>query len=294
MIYEIARDRRDEDGDEPIGRLQLLALGDGSLRLRRTDGRETSCAEADLAAAIAANPDLHSISPYDVTQLRGRPDVVDRLPLLLRMQDGGHPPESYEVFVDDGRWDERWDVLETTEGLRLIPDGYNLEDTSVLADRWIEVRLVETADRASASFAGQLGLITPSVIAGLYVHDGDTQLAVFSRDDDVEAVTNWLVRGGFRPDSHPDDRDRRAMLVRLFVDAASSNASGVTISGERLAASVAARPDTFGANSTAEWSMTLSLGAEIISAVLGRVGRLDACLADIVAAPRNETRSSSG
>jgi hypothetical protein len=287
-IYEIARYREGADG-ELIERVQLLLLSDGSLRLQYADGQERLCAGDDACSVIAAEPDLNGVRADEVTRIQGRPDVLERLPLLLRGRDDDFPegvddsPWAYNAYVDD----ERWGALPTTDGLRMFPTGgYAMEFEPFFKTDWASISFIETASRTSGYFTGRLGLITPAVVADFYDPDeDDNALTIFPRGDDAQTVTDWLLYGGFSSDFYrADDFAGLAMLAQLFVEAALPvEPSG---SGDRLAAGNAYE-DTVGASPSAEWSMWISLDDDVIQGVLARLSDLNARLADIVTGALN-------
>ncbi|MBS9532862.1 hypothetical protein KIH27_04580 [Mycobacterium sp. M1] len=243
-IYEIARYRRGEDSDGLSGRRQLITGADGSLAVRHGDGRVSPCPQHSAAAAIAADPGLHGIDPIEVTEICGRRDVLDELPLLLRMLDEAHPPESYEVYVED----DRWDVLETVDGPRAFPEGYAIAGSGTLPDEWVAVRWADPSGAVKPVAVGRLGLVTPAVVADVCVAGrDDPRIAIAARGDDAGAVAGWLLHGGFASTVRAEP-DMPAALIGLFAAAAAG-----------------------GTHAFAELSMALSLGDDVVRDVLGRV-----------------------
>lgn len=236
--YEIARYRRAEHSDGLIDRHRVIRRADGSLAVSSADGRECPCPQRGVDEVIAADPALHRVNPIEVTEVQGSPEVLDGLPLLLRVADEGHPPESYEVLVGD----EPWDVLETTDGLRLVPDGYLIADRGTLPEPWVQIDCADAPTPKTC--VERLGLVTPAVVAAVAIsHSGDQRLTVTARGDDVETVVDWLRR------DRPGAGWPAETLLRHFADAA----QGRAIDG------------------SSGWSMTLSLGAEVVRGVLDRV-----------------------
>lgn len=297
IVCEVARYRRQGDAEELAEQVRLI-LDDETLHLSYHDGRGTSCDDSDPCEVIATEPDLHQVRVGQVTRIQGYPEVIERLPLLLRVTVASATPDSAEAItdanIDDAEdcdlyvSDQWWAPWQTTEGLRFCPTGAFVTDSPDLSPAWVQISFIETASRTSGYFTGQLGLITAAVVADIYDPDEDaTVVTLSSRADDAQTVANWLLHGGFSRDFYGGDSDGMAMLTQLFVDAALHPDGYDRINGDDLAAGITQYAEGFGSSPTAEWGMSLNLDDAVIHKVLDLLSETDPQLADIVTAARD-------
>jgi len=298
LVYEVARYVRVGDTDELVDQIRLI-LDDGTPRLTYTDGSDRSCDREDLCAVVAAEPDLHGVRVDHVTRIHGRPEVIERLPLLLRAFAAPtaaaaehasastpddvsiHEAENCELYVSD----EWWAPFQTTDGVRFVPTGGFVGESPILLHEWVGVSFIETASRTSGYFTGELGLITAAVVADIYDPDEDDNVITLSpRGNDAQTVVNWLLHGGFSSDFYSGDNDGLAMLTQLFVDAALRPDRCDRIAGEDLAAGITKYVEGGGATPTAEWAMGAHLDRAVVDGVLELLSQTDPQLADIVTA----------
>jgi len=207
FIYRIDRDGVDSEigAENLIGRTELVAH-EGVLAVRYPDGTERNVTGSDVRTIVASDPALHVINT-DSTSIYGRREVLDHLPLLLQVGDDRH-------YVEIDGWECA--VLETTDGWRVVEEGYRIDNDLVLPVEWAAVSFIEEASRTSGTTSGRLGLITPAVVADFYYDDdgGGRILTLSPRGDDAATLRNWLVSGPFTESFYgSEDHDGRALLT---------------------------------------------------------------------------------
>lgn len=315
----------DDNEDENFGsvvevteRVQLRARH-GALSYVVDDGPEVPCAVKTAEEAIASTPVLNEVQPDQITAITARPEVTQLLPFLLvptgnwgeyyesrwtdEMDDhlseetsSALPHDIYRVlYVNESRW-RMW---HTDVGDRFLPGS---EYEIAFESDWAYASLYEVAEMNSGMNRNTLGLVTGAVVAevdapdtdGIYPEEGSTTIRLLRWSGEPHAaaqlLADWVMSGPvefFFYDNNGTEADPK-YLIQLFIKAAVSEDHSAVASAEELVESTGYELGFFDRSpATTQFTMSLSVGQEVMDATLDLVAAADPEYRDMILAARN-------
>jgi len=215
--YEIARFASAADAT-PLERIRLLSR-DGALMLRGTDGDETQCSGADIAAVISSTASLREIHGGKENRIDCSLDVAAQLPFLLEPL--WHSGNYDDIFAEING--ATWMAYPTLDESYVMLPGWDPYEAPEMNPCWAELYVEEGERRPLIGWAA-IGLVTAGVAVEYARHDfcgmgGRSAVAITQFDDFATVFVDWLLNTALLKELWEGDPAPHIPAAQLFADA---------------------------------------------------------------------------